>query len=189
MISAWLAHHLKADYWKPIQTGCPPNSDTQTVETLAHVKTHPEAYVYRTPVSPHLAAKLEGGKIELHKMQLPKTDNNLIIEGAGGLLVPINEKETIVDLIKHLNVPIIIVARSTLGTINHTCLTIKAARSHGLSIKGVIMNGHKNDENKRAIGHYGKIEVLAEVELFEPLSDKAIQMLPLSETSLQSMCR
>ena len=175
IVSAWLAHHGGFEYWKPIQTGYPPDSDTETTAELARVMTHPEAHIYKEPVSPHLAARLEGKTIELASIACPKTQNPVLVEGAGGLLVPINDRDTMADLIKHLNLPVIIVASSGLGTINHTCLTLEVARGRGIDVLGVIMNGDRNHENREAIEHYGKAHVLEELETFEALDFEGIR--------------
>jgi dethiobiotin synthetase len=180
IISAWLALHFKAFYWKPIQTGSGlGDTDSQIVGCLLNVdrsKIIPEIYVFKPPVSPHLAAALQGQRIDLGDFILPQTgEEHLIVEGAGGILTPVNESDTMLQLVQKLKLPAIIVARSSLGTINHTCLTIDALRYAGVPVLGVIMNGPKNEENKRAIEHYGKVTVLDEVESFEQLDYAALK--------------
>jgi dethiobiotin synthetase/malonyl-CoA O-methyltransferase len=184
VVSAWLAHHLKADYWKPIQTGCEEDSDSQTVEKLAGLREnqiHPEAYRLKAPLSPHAAASLENISISLDRIIMPKTNNSLIIEGAGGVFVPINKSDLIIDLIYKLQTSVIIVARSSLGTINHTCLTLEALRNRNIPVLGVILNGPLNLLNKAAIGKYGNTKVLAELETFIPLTVETLASHPLPE--------
>ncbi|MBY0281313.1 MAG: dethiobiotin synthase [Alphaproteobacteria bacterium] len=178
VVSAWLCYHLKASYWKPVQSGTSEGTDSKTVWDLSKTEIFPETYSLKAPLSPHLAASLEEVQIDLEKINLPKTDKPLIIEGAGGVMAPLNNKHTILDLIEHLKVPTIVVARSTLGTINHTCLTLQALRSRSLLILGVIMNGPQNSDNKEAIEHFGKTKVLAEIEPLRLLTKEAISQIP-----------
>jgi dethiobiotin synthase len=175
IVSAWLCHHGGFEYWKPIQTGAPPDSDTRTITELARVTTHPEAHVYKAPVSPHLAARLEGQNIALESIAFPETRKPVLVEGAGGLLVPINIHDTMADLIRHLEMPVIIVASSGLGTINHTCLTLEVARDREIEVLGVIMNGERDRENSKAIEHYGKACVLDELEPFAVVDFEGIR--------------
>ena len=118
------------------------------------------------PLSPHATADADGVRIELNNFEVPQTGVNdtVIIEGAGGIMVPLNEKELMIDLIKKCNAPALIVARSGLGTINHTLLSINQLRGDGIEIFGVVMNGPKNTSNRNAIEHFGKVKVIAEIE-------------------------
>lgn len=178
IISAWLSYHLKASYWKPVQSGAIEGSDSITVSNLSDTKTLPEAYSLKAPLSPHLAAAMEGIEINLDKIVFPIIDSPLIIEGAGGVLTPLNTQHTMLDLISYLKVPAIVVARSTLGTINHTCLTLDALRSYSIPVAGVIMNGPFNPGNKQAIEHFGKTKVLAEIEPMSLLTKETIASIP-----------
>lgn len=167
-ISAILVRGLRAGYWKPIGAGLP-NTDTNWVRkytALPEKCFFPPTYQFAAHVSPHLAAKLEGITIELGTVQLPdyKTLPHLIVEGAGGLMVPINKSQRIIDLIAHLNLPTLVIARSTLGTINHTTLTVDRLRQSAIPVMGVIMNGPKDLYNRQAIEHYAQVSVLAEIE-------------------------
>lgn len=173
MISSWLIYQLNIIkdknyfYWKPIQSGVDTDDDTKFVSQFTNNIYQP-LYSFSQPLAPHLAAKLNHTEIIMEQLLHQKPDNpNLIIEGAGGILVPINESEMIVDLIIKLRIPVIIVSDSELGTINHTCLTLEALRIRNIKIFGVIMNGKKNYENKLAIEKFGKTKVLQEIELFE----------------------
>jgi dethiobiotin synthetase len=166
LLSALLVAALQRKYWKPIQTGACEGTDRQIVMKLAEVQeteANPEAYIFEPPVSPHLAAEKQGIEIDFNRIRRPASSSRLIIEGAGGLLVPINSKQLMVDLIKHLEAPAVIATRTTLGTINHTLLTIAAARHAALDIRGVVMIGHDNAENRKAIERYGNVSVIGAI--------------------------
>ncbi|TKC10264.1 dethiobiotin synthase [Pedobacter polaris] len=172
VVSAILTEKLKADYWKPIQSGDLEQSDSLTVESLISnqkTKIHPETYRLNHPLSPHLSAKLDGVEIELNQFHLPKTDNSLIVEGAGGLLVPLNDKELILDLIKHLNLEVIVVSQNYLGSINHTLLTINTLQQHNIAIKGIIFNGEANSESESYILNYTQINHLGNIQALKSL--------------------
>ncbi|MBA7565721.1 ATP-dependent dethiobiotin synthetase BioD [subsurface metagenome] len=125
---------------------------------------HRETYRLKRPLSPHAAAAADGVRIELGSFELPETPDYLIVEGAGGIIVPLNKKEFMLDLMMQLHLPILLVARNGLGTINHTMLSLDQLRRSGLEVFGVVMNGAKNTSNRKAIEHYGKVKVLAEIE-------------------------
>lgn len=166
-------------YWKPMQTGIEQDDDTKTVRDLARCapgEIFDEGFRLERPLSPHLSARLAGVRITVEKVvQLRSTDEKFwIVEGAGGVLVPLNENELMIDLIEALGLPVLIVARSGLGTINHTLLTLEALRSRKLEIFGVVMNGEPNDENRRAIKRYGKTKVLAQMPKFEKLEYESL---------------
>lgn len=142
--SAIITEALEADYWKPIQAGDAGNSDTHKVKRyISNTKTQlfPNSYLFNTPASPHLAAELEGITIDLANIKEPKTKNHLVIEGAGGLFVPLNDIDTIADLIKP-DYKVIVVSRHYLGSINHTLLTVEALKQKGISIAGIVFNGY-----------------------------------------------
>ncbi|MFD2581907.1 dethiobiotin synthase [Pedobacter vanadiisoli] len=164
--SAVLTEKLKADYWKPIQSGDLESSDSLTVKNLiSNQKTviHPECYRLTQPLSPHLSARLDGIEIDLNKIKIPLTENNLIIEGAGGLMVPLNETELIIDLIKKLGAEVILVSQNYLGSINHTLLSINLLKQYEIPVKGIIFNGDENPETERYIRQYAKINKLGNV--------------------------
>jgi dethiobiotin synthetase len=129
---------------------------------LSPTRTAPESYRFDPPVSPHLAARRAGVRIDLRRITIPHLPRceNLIAEGAGGTLVPINGTQLMTSLMRHLGLPVLLVTRTTLGTINHTLLSLAALRAAYLDIRGVIMVGKPNRENRRAIERYGKIEVI-----------------------------
>jgi dethiobiotin synthetase len=167
-VSAILMLGLKAKYWKPIQTGTKDGTDTEwlrLVTGLPQDQFYPERYCMAEPLSPHAAAQIEGIEIELSQLSLPGPKTApLIVEGAGGVLVPVNDRDFMLDVMKTLALPVVLVARSGLGTINHTLLTLERLRSSGLEIVGVVMNGKANPSNRKALEQYGKIEVIAEIQ-------------------------
>ena len=179
LISAWLCLQTGYAYFKPIQTGTSESRDASVVAALSDVTIHPEKFSYKAPLSPHLAAQLENAEIDLEHITLPE-EKNLIIEGAGGLLVPINKKHFMIDLIQHLKIPVIIVASSRLGTINHTLLTLEALKTRQIQTLGVIMNGPLNHDNAEAIANYGNTEVLAEIPFLEVPNQDALKNIPLT---------
>jgi dethiobiotin synthetase len=200
VLSALLCSALDASYWKPIQTGTEVDSDSSTVRLLtglAAKKILPEAYQFAPPVSPHLAARRAGVRIDLAKINLPAGDGPLIVEGAGGVLVPVNERELMVDLMRQLGLPVLLAARSSLGTINHTTLSLAALRNAGVEVAGVVMIGAPNAENRAAIEEYGKVRVVGEIpwlteinrhvllEIFAARFDQTVFM-PLARATAQS---
>jgi dethiobiotin synthetase len=175
LVSALLCAALDAIYWKPIQTGTREGTDRATVMRLARLsreQTIPEVYRFAPPVSPHLAARRAGVRIELKNIRIPRiaTRENLIVEGAGGALVPINGSQLMTHLMKHLRLPVLLVSRTSLGTINHTLLSIAALRATRLDLRGVIMSGAPNLENRRAIEHYGNVQVIGTLPLLKKIN-------------------
>ena len=164
--SAIIVHALEADYWKPIQAGDLDNSDSHKIRSLiSNTKTviHPNSYLLNTPASPHYAAALDGITIEIENIKEPQTKNHLVIEGAGGVFVPLNDSDCVVDLIKP-EYKVIVVSRHYLGSINHTLLTIEALKSRKIDIAGIIFSGYENKAtesiilNKTGVKHIGRIE-------------------------------
>ena len=170
--SAIVAEALEADYWKPIQAGDLENSDSHKVKSLichtersrsAISQFHENSYKLNTPASPHFAAQLDGITIDLKQIKEPKTDNHLVIEGAGGILVPLNDNDCIVDLIKK-EYKVIVVSRHYLGSINHTLLTIEALKSRKINVAGIIFSGDENKAteeiilNKTGVKFIGRID-------------------------------
>jgi dethiobiotin synthetase len=154
VVSAILTEAFQADYWKAIQSGVVDGKDSDTVKSLiSNTKTvfHPEKYLLQEPLSPHFAAKLDGIKIELDKILLPKTANHLIIEGAGGLLVPINDTQYVIDIAKQFGCEIVLVISSYLGCINHSLLSIDYLKRNNFKIKALVFNGEFELEVKQAI--------------------------------------
>ncbi|WPX97882.1 dethiobiotin synthase [Candidatus Fokinia crypta] len=184
VISSWLAVHTKATYFKPIQTGTSEGTDSIEVKNLSRTKINRESFVYKEALSPHLAAKIENKNIDIDKIRLPQ-EEHLIVEGAGGLLVPINDKCFIIDLIKMLNIPVILVTHTKLGTINHTLLSIEALRMRNIEILGVIMNGQDNNQSKEAIEFYGKVQVVAEFPYLNKIDYDVLKSILLPEKFIQ----
>jgi dethiobiotin synthetase len=169
MISAILMAGLNGFYWKPIQSGLEEISDREWVREktgLPEMHFFEETYRLTRPLSPHSAARRDGVRIELDSFIEPEVPESgyLIIEGAGGVMVPLNEKHLMTDLMKRVSAPVLLVCRSSLGTINHTLLSLEQLRREGLDVLGVIMNGPRDSENCEAIELYGEIKVLAEIE-------------------------
>jgi len=178
LVSAMLTSALDATYWKPIQAGLDEETDTEFVLRVSDVdksKIIPERYLLETPMSPHAAADIDGVEIQLSDFQLPEsTTKHLIVEGAGGLIVPINWKDTILDLIKKFNLPVLLVARSSLGTLNHTLLSLKALKEREIEVFAVILNGEKHPSNKETIEKFGEISVF-EVEPLKEINPESLR--------------
>lgn len=165
LVSAILCEALGADYWKPIQAGLPKDSDqVRHLISNSLTKIHPEKILLKTPASPHAAAKIDNIEIAISHFELPDTDNHLIVEGAGGCLVPINDTHFVIDIIKKLNVEVILVADLYLGSINHTLLTVEALKKRSIKITGVIFNGPANPESERIILHHSALKCLARID-------------------------
>jgi len=162
--SALLCKHLQADYWKPIQAGIVPQTDAEYVKNIAPQSIiHPERFKLKTPASPHYAAIVENIEMELNDFKIPFTENNLIVEGAGGLMVPINSKHTILDVIKHLKLPVIVVAAEYLGAINHTLMTVEILKNANIEITGLIWNKHQEAQMLDYILQYTSIPLIASI--------------------------
>ena len=172
--SAIITESLKGDYWKPIQAGDLDHGDTEIVKQLVSnpiSKFFPNAYALKTPMSPHTAAEIDGVTINLNDIIPPITKNHLVIEGAGGLLVPINHKQTILDLIKP-NYKVIVVSRHYLGSINHTLLTIQLLKKRGFDVS-VVFNGNEHKTTEAIITEMSGANVIGRIE-DEPYFDKNV---------------
>lgn len=176
--SAALMHRYRGiapvRYWKPIQTGIEIDDDTATVRRLgacAEEEIFAQGVRLPKPVSPHLAARWAGQHIDLTAVRglLPEDGASWIVEGAGGVLVPINETQTMADWIACLALPVLVVTRTGLGTINHTLLTLEALLARSIPVAGVMMIGEPNADNREAIEHYGRLPVIAEMPFLAPL--------------------
>lgn len=172
LVSAVLVEALKADYWKPIQSGDLDFTDSDFIKeyTMHHQTIHPEEYVFSEPVSPHLAAKLDNKSIDLQYINIPNQNNYLIVEGAGGLFVPLSDKYLIKDLIKLIQLPVIVVSMNYLGSINHTLLTIEALKQQNIPVAGIIFNGDANIESENYILNYTGITLLGKIPKADILS-------------------
>lgn len=178
LVSAILTEKLNADYWKPVQSGDLDKSDTLKVKSLISNKvTHffPEAYALTQPFSPHKSAALDKISIDLENIVLPKTDNQLVIEGAGGLMVPLNDNFLIIDLIKQLNARVILVTKHYLGSINHTLLSLHALKKYGIPVMGIIFNGDKDIYSKSYILEYSEVPDLGQIPEFKTINKKTVK--------------
>ncbi len=172
--SAILVEALQADYWKPIQAGALDDSDTLKVKKLVSNKIskfHPSSYELKTPMSPHAAADIDGISIDLKNIKPPKTKNHLVIEGAGGLLVPINESQTVIDLIQP-DYKVVVVSRHYLGSINHTLLTIHLLKEKGFDI-ALIFSGNEHKTTEDIIVKMTKVNVIGRIDQ-EPYFDRNV---------------
>ena len=175
VVSAIVTEALKADYWKPIQAGDLDNSDSHKLKKLVSngdTVFHENSYALKTPMSPHAAAAIDEVKIEVKNIKRPRTKKDLVVEGAGGLLVPLNNKEVIADLIKKEDV-VILVSRHYLGSINHTLLSIEALKSRGIEKVGIIFSGEEHPTTEEAIKEHGKVEVIGRIDE-EPYFDERV---------------
>jgi len=184
VVAAALMHRYRSTarlrYWKPIQTGIERDDDTAVVRDLGSCSDEElldDGIRLSGPVSPHLAAELNQTEIHIHEVvqqldAFPST--RWIIEGAGGVLVPLNDSELMIDLMRLLQLPVLLVSRAELGTINHTLLTLEALRARTLHVAGVVMVGVRNASNRQAIEHYGNVAVLGEFPELPTLSPEAV---------------
>ena len=173
--SSIVVEALESDYWKPVQAGDLDNSDSHKIESyISNNKTiiHKNSYLLNTPASPHLAAKLDGIAIDLNKITEPSTKNHLVIEGAGGLFVPLNDTDCVIDLIKP-DYKVIVVSRHYLGSINHTLLTIEALQNRKITIAGIIFNGNENKSTEEIILSKTNIKCIGRIN-DEPYFDKNV---------------
>lgn len=177
IVSAVLVEKLKADYWKPVQSGDLDNSDTLKVKSLVSNDRsvfHPETYRLTEPYSPHKSADIDGIVIQSDKFVQPKTDNTLIIEGAGGLMVPLNAHFLMIDLIKQLNADVVLVSQNYLGSINHTLLSAAILKQYGIIIKGIIFNGKTDSYSESYILQYTGIKLLGRLPEFGEVDKQAV---------------
>lgn len=178
VVSAALCSGLGAGYWKPVQAGTEPETDRELVTRLTQLSAghfYDERWRLKEPMSPHAAAEMEGVEIKLEEFALPAYGQpHLIVEGAGGLLVPLNRRETILDLILLLRLPVLLVARSGLGTLNHTLLSIERLRRSEIPLWGVVLNGPKHPSNEDAIRHFGRVERLFSFPHLEQLDRRQL---------------
>ena len=172
VVSAIIAEALQANYWKPVQAGDLDKGDSLAVNQLTNrVKIVPEAYKLSQPMSPHAAAARDGIFIDLHNLDIPVVSGNIVIEGAGGLMVPLDgEGTTYLDLFKKWNLPVVVVSKHYLGSINHTLLTIEALQSANIPIKGLIFVGNENAETESVILNKTGVKMLARIPWAEELT-------------------
>lgn len=172
VFAAGLAGHFGARYWKPVQAGTEGGSDSERVRHLSggQADVLPEAYILRTPCSPHEAARIDGVTVDLEQLTLPSGDLPLVVEGAGGVLVPFTDSLLAVDLFAWWGLPVILVARTSLGTINHSLLSIEALRSRRIVVHGIVFMGEENQASEEAIIRLGGVTHLGRLPRLDPLS-------------------
>ena len=177
VVSAILVEKLNADYWKPIQSGDLDKSDSLSVKNLISntvTKIHPESYRLTQPFSPHKSAAIDGISIDPNAIHLPQTNNVLIIEGAGGLMVPLNSNFLMIDLIKKLDAEVILVSQNYLGSINHTLLSVYALKNYDIQVRGIIFNGPKDNYSEDFILKNSGIKLLGHLPEYDGIDKKAI---------------
>ncbi|WP_313366968.1 dethiobiotin synthase [Sphingobacterium mizutaii] len=153
IVSAVLVKLWNAEYWKPIQSGDLESSDSLMLRALVgnELIVHPERYKLNTPASPHYSAEVDGVEISIQDFQLPETNGNLIVEGAGGMFVPINDQEFIIDLAEHLDLPVILVCSDYLGSINHSLLSFHSLNERGITVEYIVLNGEFKESSRRIL--------------------------------------
>ena len=180
LISSFFVRGLNSFYWKPIQSGIELQTDSQTVEKLAQVskeKIIKEAYVFTKPLSPHWAAEIDQKIINFDKLRLPKVQDSLIVETAGGLMVPITRNFLQIDQIKQWNLPVILVCKSSLGTLNHTLLSIEALKRRNIEIFGLVVNGEKHLDNPKTLVDFSGIPLIAEFPYIPKVDSNNLDIL------------
>jgi malonyl-CoA O-methyltransferase len=176
IVSACLVRRWNAAYWKPVQTGTEDEAgDSETIATLTGASAAPPRHVFRAPLSPEAAAALEGATIALTDFDLPQSDRPIVVEGAGGVLVPLNANTLMVDLMVRLALPVVLVAGTGLGTINHTLLSLAALRGRHLAVAGVVLVGPDNAGNRDAIARHGQIRILHHLPVLTPVNAQTLQ--------------
>ena len=180
LISSFFVKGLNSFYWKPIQSGIELQTDSQTVEKLAKVskeKIIKEAYVFTKPLSPHWAAEIDQKIINFDKLRLPKVQDSLIVETAGGLMVPITRNFLQIDQIKQWDLPVILVCKSSLGTLNHTLLSIEALKRRNIEIFGLVVNGEKHLDNPKTLVDFSGIPLIAEFPYIPKVDSNNLDIL------------
>ena len=178
VVSALLVQGLGAHYWKPVQSGLEDGGDSARLRQLLALPPErilPEAYRLQTPASPHWAAELEGRRLDPARLALPELEGSLVVETAGGLLVPLRRDWLQIDQLVTWQLPVVLVARSGLGTLNHTLLSVEALRRRGLRLLGLVLNGPPHPDNPRTLAELGGAPVLAELPPLQPLNATSLQ--------------
>jgi len=178
VFAAALTGALDGYYWKPVQSGLAEETDSETVRRLSGLAADrilPERYRLRTPASPHLAARLDGVEIDAERLALPSTPRPLVVEGAGGLLVPLTREVTYIDVFARWRAPLVLCARTTLGTINHTLLSVEAIRAHNIPLLGIAFIGNENTESEDVIVALGRTRRLGRLPPLAPLTAESLK--------------
>jgi len=192
VFAAGLTAALGASYWKPVQSGLEEETDSETVARLARLPAErviPEAWRLRTPASPHLAAELDGVAIDPDALTPPDVAGPLVIEGAGGLLVPLTRRVLTVDVFARWGLPVVLVARTALGTINHTLLSLEALRARDVSVAGVALVGEEHADNASAIAEFSGAPVLGRLPILPELTPERLAEAFAAGFDLSSLAR
>ena len=177
IVSSFFVQGLKGVYWKPIQSGTEEGTDTKTVCKLLDLQNNrhlSERYKFKAPVSPHWAAEQESRFIEPNNLNLPDLDQLIIIETAGGLMVPLNRNWLQIDQLKAWGAPIVLVARTGLGTLNHTLLSLEALKNRDINVLGIVLNGPPHNDNPKTLEQFGDTKILARLPIFEKVTAKLL---------------
>jgi dethiobiotin synthetase len=177
VFSAGLAGLLDGFYWKPVQSGLDEETDSEVVARLSDLpsgRVLPEVYRLKMPLSPHRSAEIDGVAIEAAKLSLPELPGPLVIEGAGGLMVPLNRQTKFIDVFKEWRLPVVLCARTALGTINHTLLSIEALRARSITLLGIAFIGDEMVDTQKTIAEMGKVRVLGRLPRLDPLTPQAL---------------
>ncbi|RWA70445.1 MAG: ATP-dependent dethiobiotin synthetase BioD [Mesorhizobium sp.] len=177
VFSAGLAGLLDGFYWKPVQSGLDEETDSEVVARLSGLpagRVVPEVYRLKMPLSPHRSAEIDGVAIEAARLSLPKLPGPLIIEGAGGLMVPLNRQTRFIDIFREWQLPVILCARTALGTINHTLLSLEAMRARSIPLLGIAFIGDEMADTQKTIAEMGKVRILGRLPRVDPLTPEAL---------------
>lgn len=177
VFAAGLTGLLDGFYWKPVQSGLDEETDSEVVARLSGLpagRVLPEVYRLKTPLSPHRSAEIDGVAIDAAKLSLPKLPGPLIIEGAGGLMVPLNRQTRFIDIFREWHLPLILCARTALGTINHTLLSLEALRARSILLLGIAFIGDEMADTQRTIAEMGKVRVLGRLPRLDPLEPETL---------------
>jgi dethiobiotin synthetase len=177
VVCALLIESLQAGYWKPIQAGTPTDSDFIRKMTSANIKIHEEGIFLKHPMSPHASAEKENRIINIDQLQLPVTQNTLIIEGAGGIMVPINDSELVIDIASKMDLEVILVSKNYLGSINHTLLSIAYLKEHNFKVSGIIFNGQHTPSSENYILKHSGLKCIARVPEISNINLESIKQL------------
>lgn len=187
--AAVITKALHADYWKPAQCGELDNSDSIKIARLTGLKTLPEAYCLQAPMSPHAAADLEGIELKIDEIELPKSDRHIVVEGAGGVMVPFNSNETYLDLMVKMNLPVVLVTRHYLGSINHTMLSWKVLKEAGLNVIALVISGKSHESTESYFAKQMNVPFIRINELEEVSSETIVDEAARLKSEIHSLIR
>lgn len=178
LVASIITEALQADYWKPVQAGNLDFTDTDFVKQhISNTKTffHPEAYRLAMPMSPHAAAEIDGVVIELERLSVPQSSNIIVIEPAGGLMVPLNDRQLNIDLLKQWNLPVVLVSQNYLGSINHTLLSVELLKHSSARLAGIIFNGQRNASTEEFILEYTGVPCIGKIEYEKEITKELVK--------------